>query len=170
MTRVLITGITGQDGSYLAELLLSKGYEVHGLIRRASTFNTSRIDHLYRDPHEQGVKLFLHYGDLSDGARLVSLLAEDARFTMPPLPAWFDGRTYVAKFISERMFATPWRLRPLWANGQPGFACYMKDPDTDTFRLGAVNLLAFRAGSIVGIHAFLDPAVHRRFGLPAEIV
>jgi len=74
--RALITGITGQDGSYLAELLLAKGYEVHGLIRRASTFNTSRIEHLYVDPHESGAKLFLHYGDLSDGARLVTLLAE----------------------------------------------------------------------------------------------
>ena len=70
----LITGITGQDGSYLAELLLRKGYEVHGLIRRASTFNTSRIDHLYMDPHKADAKLFLHYGDLSDGARLVTLL------------------------------------------------------------------------------------------------
>ena len=74
--RALITGITGQDGSYLAELLLAKGYEVHGIIRRASTFNTSRIDHLYVDPHSPNAKLFLHYGDLSDGARLVTLLAE----------------------------------------------------------------------------------------------
>lgn len=74
--RALITGITGQDGSYLAELLLSKGYEVHGVIRRASTFNTSRIDHLYNDPHNEGTKLFLHYGDLSDGSRLVTLLNE----------------------------------------------------------------------------------------------
>jgi GDPmannose 4,6-dehydratase len=72
--RALITGITGQDGSYLAELLLSKGYEVHGVIRRASTFNTARIDHLYNDPHIAGTKLFLHYGDLSDGSRLVTLL------------------------------------------------------------------------------------------------
>jgi GDPmannose 4,6-dehydratase len=76
MKKALITGITGQDGSYLAELLLSKGYEVHGLIRRASTFNTSRIDHLYVDSHDPSAKLFLHYGDLSDGARLVTLLAE----------------------------------------------------------------------------------------------
>ncbi|WP_166981977.1 GDP-mannose 4,6-dehydratase [Paramicrobacterium fandaimingii] len=74
--RAFITGITGQDGSYLAELLLKKGYEVHGLIRRASTFNTSRIDHLYVDPHDPSAKIFLHYGDLSDGARLVTLLAE----------------------------------------------------------------------------------------------
>jgi len=77
MTRVaFITGITGQDGSYLAELLLRKGYEVHGLIRRASTFNTSRIDHLYVDSHDPTARLFLHYGDLSDGSRLVRLLAE----------------------------------------------------------------------------------------------
>ena len=74
--RAFITGITGQDGSYLAELLLAKGYEVHGLIRRASTFNTSRIDHLYLDPHLPEARLFLHYGDLSDGTRLVTLLAE----------------------------------------------------------------------------------------------
>ncbi|WP_084128835.1 GDP-mannose 4,6-dehydratase [Demequina sp. NBRC 110055] len=72
--RAFITGVTGQDGSYLAELLLAKGYEVHGLIRRASTFNTSRIDHLYTDPHNKDARLFLHYGDLSDGSRLVSLL------------------------------------------------------------------------------------------------
>ena len=74
--RALITGITGQDGSYLAELLLAKGYEVHGLIRRASTFNTSRIDHLYVDPHDPTARLFLHYGDMSDGARLVTLMGE----------------------------------------------------------------------------------------------
>lgn len=72
--RALITGITGQDGSYLAELLLDKGYEVHGLIRRASTFNTARIDHLYRDPHDPAARLFLHYGDLTDGSRLVTLM------------------------------------------------------------------------------------------------
>ena len=76
MKRALITGITGQDGSYLAELLLEKGYEVHGIIRRASTFNTERIDHLYQDPHVHGVRLFLHYGDLSDSVNLVKMLYE----------------------------------------------------------------------------------------------
>ncbi len=74
MKRALITGITGQDGSYLAEILLEKGYEVHGIIRRASTFNTSRIDHLYQDPHINNRKLFLHYGDLADSVHLVKLL------------------------------------------------------------------------------------------------
>jgi GDPmannose 4,6-dehydratase len=72
----LVTGITGQDGSYLAELLLSKGYEVHGLIRRSSTFNTSRINHIYQDPHETDPKLFLHYGDLIDGVGLTNLVRE----------------------------------------------------------------------------------------------
>ena len=74
MRRALITGITGQDGSYLAELLLSKGYEVHGLIRRVSSFNTGRIDHIYTDPHIPGTRLFLHYGDLSDSGQLANLI------------------------------------------------------------------------------------------------
>ena len=74
MRKALITGITGQDGSYLAELLLEKGYEVHGIIRRSSSFNTERIDHLYRDRHEKGVKLFLHYGDLTDSSNISRIL------------------------------------------------------------------------------------------------
>ena len=74
--RVLLTGLTGQDGSYLAELLLDKGYEVHGIIRRSSSFNTDRIDHLYRDPHEPDSKLFSHYGDLSDPVALTRLIYE----------------------------------------------------------------------------------------------
>jgi GDPmannose 4,6-dehydratase len=74
--RAIVTGITGQDGSYLAELLLSKGYEVHGLIRRSSTFNTDRIDHIYQEPHVENQSLILHYADLTDGSRLVTLLNE----------------------------------------------------------------------------------------------
>ena len=74
MKKALITGITGQDGSYLAELLLEKGYEVHGVIRRASSFNTERIDHLYQDPHINGTRLFLHYGDVTDASQIGSLL------------------------------------------------------------------------------------------------
>jgi GDPmannose 4,6-dehydratase len=74
MKKALITGITGQDGSYLAEFLLAKDYEVHGIIRRASTFNTGRIDHLYKDPHINGVRLFLHYGDIADSTNLIKLL------------------------------------------------------------------------------------------------
>lgn len=75
MKKAFITGITGQDGSYLTELLLAKGYEVHGVVRRASNFNTQRIDHLYQDPRDPETRLFLHYGDLTDGSRLTNLLA-----------------------------------------------------------------------------------------------
>src|SRR3954465_15465754 len=74
--RALITGISGQDGSYLAELLPEKDYEVHGIVRRSSSFNTDRVDPLYQDPHESGVRLFTHYGDLSDATALVKLLYE----------------------------------------------------------------------------------------------
>src|SRR5438270_10566317 len=76
MRRALITGITGQDGSYLTELLLEKGYEVYGLIRRSSTFNTDRIDHLYQDPHEEGTRLRLVYGDLNDSSSLNTILRQ----------------------------------------------------------------------------------------------
>jgi GDPmannose 4,6-dehydratase len=106
MPIALITGITGQDGSYLAELLLEKGYEVHGLIRRASTFNTSRIDHLFKDPHEPDNKLHLHYGDITDSSGITNLLREIApnevynlaaqshvmvSFTMPTYTAQVDA-------------------------------------------------------------------------------
>ena len=74
MTKALITGITGQDGSYLAELLLDKGYEVHGLMRRSSSFSTGRIEHIYQDPHERGARLHLHYADLTDSSSLIGHL------------------------------------------------------------------------------------------------
>ena len=114
-----ITGVTGQDGSYLAELLLSKGYEVHGLIRRASTFNTSRIDHIYEDPHDPNPKLYLHYGDLTDGVGLTNLMREIqpteiynlaaqshvmVSFTMPQYTAQVDAVGSVA--ILEAIRAT----------------------------------------------------------------
>lgn len=76
MKKALITGITGQDGAYLADLLLKKGYEVHGIKRRSSLFNTDRIDHLYQDPHENNVKLILHYGDLSDSTNLIRIIQQ----------------------------------------------------------------------------------------------
>ena len=76
MKKALITGITGQDGAYLAELLLEKGYQVHGIKRRASSFNTSRIDHLYQDPHEKNIRFKLHYGDLSDSMNLTRIIQE----------------------------------------------------------------------------------------------
>ncbi|NBO27160.1 MAG: GDP-mannose 4,6-dehydratase [Actinobacteria bacterium] len=120
----LITGVTGQDGSYLAELLLGKGYEVHGLIRRASTFNTSRIDHIYQDPHDPNLQLNLHYGDLTDGVGLTNLVRDIqpteiynlaaqshvmVSFTMPQYTAQVDAVGTVA--ILEAIRATKEDIR-----------------------------------------------------------
>jgi RNA polymerase sigma-70 factor (TIGR02960 family) len=111
------------------------------------------------------IDAFVAAWERSDVPALVELLTEDVRFTMPPLPAWFDGRDDVAGFMSEQMFATPWRLVPITVNAQPGFGCYM--PDGETFQLAAVNVLSLRDGRIDWIAAFVDPAVTAQFGLPA---
>jgi len=115
--KAFITGITGQDGSYLAELLLEKGYEVHGLIRRSSSFNTGRIDHIYQDPHMPSPKLFLHYGDLTDGVNMTNLINQiqpsevynlgaqshvQVSFTMPQYTAQVDAVGSVALLESIR--------------------------------------------------------------------
>lgn len=99
---------------------------------------------------------------------LVSLLTEDAQFTMPPLPAWFDGREAVARFIADRLLTTPWQLVPLWANGQPGFACYILMPGETAYRLGAINLLSIRDGRVAAVNSFLDPVLLGRLGVPPE--
>jgi RNA polymerase sigma-70 factor (TIGR02960 family) len=104
----------------------------------------------------------------SDVAGLVSLLSEGARFTMPPLPAWFNGREWVGRFFAERVFAQPWRLKLIEPNGQFGFACYMRGPDSDVFQLAAVNVISLDAGKICWIAGFLDPGLHRALGLPAS--
>jgi RNA polymerase sigma-70 factor (TIGR02960 family) len=104
--------------------------------------------------------------EAADVDALTELLAEDARFTMPPLPAWFDGRGAVRGFVAERLFATPWRLVPMRCNGQPGFAAYQGDPAGGPFRLGGVNVLSVRGGRITEIASFLDPALRPHFDLP----
>jgi RNA polymerase sigma-70 factor (ECF subfamily) len=105
----------------------------------------------------------------ADVAALVDLLTEDARFTMPPLPAWFHGRHDIRRFFIDRMFPTPWRLVPLEANGQPAFLGYRGDPAGDRFRLAGINVLSVRTGRIDWIASFLDPALHRHLGLPFEL-
>jgi len=103
----------------------------------------------------------------ADVPALLDLLAEDARFTMPPLPVWFDGRVDVGRFLGHRMFATPWRLLSIAANGQPAFACYQYDGQR--FRLGAVNVLSLRDGRISWIAGFVDPKVYRHFSVRREL-
>jgi GDPmannose 4,6-dehydratase len=106
MPRALVTGITGQDGSYLTELLLKKGYEVHGIIRRSSSFNTARLDHLYSDPHDSAARLFLHYGDLSDGSvlrRLIHAIAPDELYNLAAqshVRVSFDEPEYTADVVA----------------------------------------------------------------------
>ena len=117
----LITGITGQDGSYLAELLLEKGYQVHGIKRRASSFNTSRIDHLYQDPHESDPRLFLHYGDLTDSTNLIRIIQQVQPDEMYNLGAQshvgvsFESTEYTANSDAACVpvvGVNPWRPQP----------------------------------------------------------
>jgi RNA polymerase sigma-70 factor (TIGR02960 family) len=129
---------------------------------RAEPRHTSdeRRDHL--------LNAFVSAWERKDIDALVNLLAEDARFTMPPLPAWFDGRDRVAMFFRERVFATDWRLLPMRANGQAGFACYLRPEGAQLFQMGAILLPQVRGDRIERLNSFLDPALHRRFGLPQE--
>jgi RNA polymerase sigma-70 factor (ECF subfamily) len=115
------------------------------------------------------VGAFVAAWERADVDAMVRLLADDARFGMPPLPAWFAGRDAVVRFMAERMFATPWRPVPLEANGQLAFACYQGDGRGGPFRLGAINVVTLRGGLIAEMMGFLDPRVHRRFGLPLEL-
>ena len=113
------------------------------------------------------VDAFVTAWERADVPALVDLLAEDARFTMPPLPAWFAGRQDVARFLTERVFATPWRLVPVQANGQLALACYQHDGTA--YRLGAVDVLHVRDGAVSWIAGFVDPAALLPFELPAEL-
>jgi RNA polymerase sigma-70 factor (TIGR02960 family) len=116
---------------------------------------------------EELVEAFVSAWERSDVEALLDLLVEDARLSMPPLPAWFDGREAVGRFLRERMFATPWRLVPSGANGQLAFGCYQGTADGD-FRLGGVTLLTLRGDRVADLTSFLAPIVDRRFGLSEE--
>lgn len=137
--------------------------------RLPATAQAAELQSLGEGGLQQLLGDFLTAWDARDVKELVRLFTDDVRFTMPPLPSWFDGVVDVEKFIAERVFATPWRMLPLWANGQPGFACYQQAAGDDRFRLGAITLLSLRGGRIAGLHSFLDPALYRRFGLAEEI-
>ncbi|MFI6285234.1 sigma-70 family RNA polymerase sigma factor [Streptomyces sp. NPDC051018] len=132
------------------------------------TTQRAELEALGEDGRRELVDAFMTAWERADVSALLRLLTEDARFGMPPLPAWFDGREDVVRFFTERVFATPWRLMPLRANGQPGFACYLREPGSPAYRIGAINVLTVRSGRIAEITGFLDPELHRRLGLPPE--
>ena len=123
---------------------------------------------LGNEGREALVAAFVTAWEGADVDALLRLLTDDARFTMPPLPAWFDGRQDVGRFFRERVFATPWRLAPLWVNGQLGFACYVRQPGAERFQLGAVNALGLRGGQVAWIAGFLDPAMYQGLVVPAH--
>jgi RNA polymerase sigma-70 factor (TIGR02960 family) len=117
---------------------------------------------------QQLVRAFVRAWERRDIDGIVGLLAKDARFAMPPLPAWFDGRTAVRRFFAERIFEYPWKLVPMTANGQLAVACYMGDVAGNTFPLSAVNVLTLRGNEIVELDGFVGPEAQRPFGLPPE--
>jgi RNA polymerase sigma-70 factor (ECF subfamily) len=136
--------------------------------RVPATTQQAELAALGVDGRRELVDAFMSAWESADVVAIQELLAEDARFTMPPLPAWFQGKEDVERFFTERVFATPWRLVPIRANGQLAFACYQDVVNDGRFRLGAINVLSLRDGRILAISGFLDPEVHRRFGLPEE--
>jgi len=157
----------------VAEILETTPASVNSALQRARATVQQRVPSIsqqaeLRNLGEQGqrelVNAFVGAWECADVAGLVNLLVEDARFRMPPLPAWFSGREDISRFLGERMFATPWRLVRIGANAQLAFACYQGV--ADGFRLGAINVLSLRHGRIAELTGFLDPALRRHFGLP----
>jgi RNA polymerase sigma-70 factor (TIGR02960 family) len=172
---LLLREVLGFTAAEVAGILKTSPASVNSALQRARATVARRVP-----PRSQQAELaalgpggrrglvdaFVTAWERADVPALLDLLAADARFTMPPLPAWFDGREDVGRFLVERVFATPWRLLPTGANRQPAFACYQHDGER--FRLGAVNVLSLRNGQISWIAGFLDPQVHRRFSVPLE--
>jgi RNA polymerase sigma-70 factor (TIGR02960 family) len=158
-----------------AEILDTTTISVNSALQRARTSLDHRITGpsqdvelgvLGNDGERELVEAFVDAWERADVDALLALLSEDARFTMPPLPAWFDGRAGVRRFFAERVFETPWRLIPLRANGQLGFACYVRETGASDFTLGAINVLTIRGGKVAAITGFLDPECQRCFDLP----
>jgi RNA polymerase sigma-70 factor (TIGR02960 family) len=158
----------------VAAMLDTTPASVNSALQRARKTVDERVPHpsqqaeladLGRQGRRRLVDALVSAWERADVAAMVALLAEDARFTMPPLPAWFLGREDVGGFLT-RMLATPWRLLSTRANGQLALACYQGGTGTDAFRLSAINVVSLRSGQIVELAGFLDPALHRHFGLP----
>jgi RNA polymerase sigma-70 factor (TIGR02960 family) len=172
---LLLRKVLEYSAAEAAEMLDTSVASVNSALQRAQQTVKARapaadLQRLDAPGLESLLQRFVSAWERRDITAMVALLAEDARFTMPPLPAWFDGRRFVAMFFAERVFETPWRLQPLHGNGQPGFACYMKQAGDDRFRPGGVVLLRVRAGLIESIDSFIDPAVCRRFGMADELL
>ena len=168
---LILREVLGFEASEVAELLETSVPAVNSALQRARQTVDARISPRSQQAtlralddvqQRELVAAYVNAWAAADVNALVRLLCDDVRFSMPPIPNWFDGRDAVALFFKERVFATPWRLVPTRANGQLAFACY-QGPE---FRLGALNVIALRQGSIAEMTGFLDPRVHARFLLP----
>ncbi len=173
---LILREVLGFSAAEVAEILQTTPASVNSAIQRARVTLAERVPArtqqvelaaLGRDGLRTLVDAFVDAWERADVPALLHLLAADARFTMPPLPAWFDGRDDVGRFFADRVFATPWRLMPIAANGQPAFACYQYDGER--FRLSAVNVLSLRDGRISWIAGFVDPVLLPHFAVPQEL-
>jgi len=134
--------------------------------RKPSRTERAELEALEDEGQRELVREFMSAWERADLGALLNLLTDDVRFTMPPLPAWFDGRQAVGRFFAERVFETPWRLVPRRVNAQLGFVCYQQTLGTGQFALAAVNALALRSGKVREIAAFIEPTWLRSFDLP----
>lgn len=171
---LLLREVLEYSAAEAAEMLETSVASVNSALQRAQKTMKQRVPAADAQPLGESdltglLQRFVNAWESRDITAMISLLTEDARFTMPPLPAWFNGRHFVELFIAERMFQTPWRLQPLRANGQPGFACYMQQVGDDRYRPGGVVLLRLREGLIESIDSFIDPAVCKHFGMADEL-
>lgn len=174
---LILREVLGFSAAEVARILDTTPAAVNSALQRARravdrrvprTTQRAELDALGADGRRELVDAFVAAWERADVPALLELLADDAGFTMPPLPAWFLGREDVGRFLTERMFASPWRLLPVGANRQLAFACYQGDPG-GRFRLGAINVLSLRGGRIEWLAGFLDPGVHRHLGPPEEL-
>ncbi len=171
---LIVRDVLGFSAAEAAHMLETTPASVNSALQRARRTVDERVPAISQQAELHGlgadgardlVDAFVAAWERADVHGLLELLTEDARFTMPPLPAWFDGRADVGRFLAERVFATAWRLVPRTADAQPGFACYSAALGSDDFRLGALNVLSLRDGRIAGISGFLDPDLLRHFRL-----
>ena len=175
---LILREVLQYSAAEVAELLDTTPASVNSALQRARKAVSERMPPraqqaelaaLGTEGRRELVEAFVTAWERADVAALLQLLTADARFTMPPLPAWFLGRDDVTRFFTDRVFAMPWRLVPITVNAQLGFACYVREAGADTFRLGAVNALTLRDGKIAVINGFIDPDLYRHLGLPDEL-